>query len=149
MAFKIKKHYYKWAHGLSKRNGPPLGITIHNSGGAKATPDMVHSWHLANGWAGFGYHALIQKNGTITEGRPYNTVGSHCYGNNSWLGICFEGNYQQEKTMPAKQLAAGRWLVQKWLKANPGIPVKGHGSMPRNATDCPGRFFPMKALLKR
>ena len=64
------------------------------------------------GGAGIGYHYYITKDGTIWEGRPDNTVGAHASGGNSdSIGICFEGDYDVERTMPDAQKKAGKELV--------------------------------------
>ena len=57
-------------------------IIVHHIGNTNAdvSAETVHQWHLANGWAGIGYHFLIRKDGFIEQGRPMDTVGAHCYG---------------------------------------------------------------------
>ena len=32
--------------------------------------DEVRRWHLNRGWRDIGYHFLIQRDGTVEEGRP-------------------------------------------------------------------------------
>ena len=96
----IEKNY-KWAKPLSKRNSTDL-LILHHAAAASCTAEDVHRWHVGNGWAGIGYHYLVRKDGTIYRGRPEDTVGAHAYGANSHsIGVCFEGNYQVEPTMPA------------------------------------------------
>ena len=52
----------------------------------------VHKWHLDRGWSGCGYHYFVRKSGDIEIGRPFNMIGSHCKGQNSYsIGVCFEG----------------------------------------------------------
>ena len=97
---------YEWAKPLSRRSTTDV-LILHHAGVASASPDSIHRTHLGNGWAGIGYHYYICKDGTIYRGRPEDTVGAHAYGANSHsIGVCFEGNYQVEQTMPAAQLAA-------------------------------------------
>ncbi|EKC77056.1 protein containing N-acetylmuramoyl-L-alanine amidase, family 2 domain protein, partial [human gut metagenome] len=43
---------------------------------------IFYRWHLANGWAGAGYHFLVRKDGTIYRLRPEDKVGAHAYGSN-------------------------------------------------------------------
>ena len=35
------------------------------------------SWHLDRGWSDIGYHYLIDRDGTVTEGRPIEKSGAH------------------------------------------------------------------------
>ncbi len=37
----------------------------------------VHRWHLARGFSGFGYHALVMPDGKSIAGRPYTQIGAH------------------------------------------------------------------------
>lgn len=138
---------YKWAKPLSKRSTTDL-LILHHSGTTTCTPDGVHSSHVGNGWAGIGYHYLVRKDGTIYRGRPEDTVGAHAYGANSHsIGVCFEGNYQEETDMPAAQLAAGQALVAD-IKRRWGITkVIGHKDVSGSTTDCPGKYFPFAEMI--
>lgn len=138
---------YKWAKPLSKRSATDL-LILHHSGTTTCTPDGVHSSHVGNGWAGIGYHYLVRKDGTIYRGRPEDTVGAHAYGANSHsIGVCFEGNYEVEPTMPAAQLAAGQALVAD-IKRRWGITkVIGHKDVAGSTTDCPGKYFPLAEMI--
>lgn len=142
----IVEKAYKWAMPLSKRATTDL-LILHHSGTTTCTPDGVHSSHVGNGWAGIGYHYLVRKDGTIYRGRPEDTVGAHAYGANSHsIGVCFEGNYQAEQSMPAAQLAAGQALVAD-IKRRWGITkVIGHKDVAGSTTDCPGKYFPFDAI---
>ena len=138
---------YNWAMPLNKRGTTDL-LILHHSGTTTCTPDGVHSSHVGNGWAGIGYHYLVRKDGTIYRGRPEDTVGAHAYGANSHsIGVCFEGNYQVEPSMPAAQLAAGQALVAD-IKRRWGITkVIGHKDVAGSTTDCPGKYFPLAAIV--
>lgn len=144
----VIEHNWKWARTLGRRAGAPPGVVLHHAAARAMTPEQVHAAHLANGWAGIGYHYYVRKDGSIHRGRSEWAIGSHAVGHNTWLGVCFEGNYETEKTMPAAQLRAGQDLVADLRKRYPKAVFKGHGSMPGNATACPGRHFPMNELLK-
>mgnify|MGYP006331003525 CR=1 FL=1 len=98
----------------------PNKIILHNTASKYATILDVHNWHLANGWAGCGYHFLIRKDGTIYTGRPVTAIGAHCVGQNSTsIGVCFEGDFNNEK-MGDKQIEAGKELIS-FLKNKYGI----------------------------
>jgi len=72
-------------------------------------------------------------------------IGAHASGANyNSIGICFEGNYQHEQSMPAAQLNAGAELVAN-LKAKYGISkVIAHRDV--CSTSCPGQYFPFNAV---
>lgn len=140
---KINEVTYKWNGALSKRRSTTR-IILHHAAASKCTAQQIHSWHLANGWVGIGYHFFVRKDGSVYRGRPENSVGAHA-GNNNYdsIGICFEGNFMTE-TMPEAQKRAGQELVQ-YLKDKYGIStVQKHSDV--NATGCPGTHFPFKEI---
>ena len=121
-------------------------IILHHAEAKHCSIHDIHQWHLANGWAGCGYHFLVRKDGTIYRGRPENKLGAHTANHNTGsLGICFEGAYNTE-TMNETQIKAGQELIvylldkYKLLKAN----VYKHKDF--NSTDCPGNNFPYETL---
>lgn len=73
-------------------------IVIHHTGNPTdddLSAEEIHASHLAQGWAGIGYHFIIRKNGTIERGRPEHAVGSHALGQNSHtIGIHVCGNFE-------------------------------------------------------
>lgn len=143
---KINEVAYKWNGALSKRRSTTR-IILHHAAASKCTAQQIHSWHLANGWVGIGYHFLVRKDGSVYRGRPEDTVGAHA-GNNNYdsIGICFEGNFMTE-TMPIIQKWAGQELVQ-YLKDKYGISkVQKHSDV--NATGCPGTHFPFASIAGR
>lgn len=119
-------------------------IILHHADASECSAVEIHNWHREKGWAGIGYHFLVNKNGTIERGRPEKAVGAHTHGYNTGsIGICFEGDYMYE-VMPTKQLEAGKQLIG-WLKGRyPITSVKVHKDF--NATECPGTKFPVKEL---
>lgn len=127
-----------WAGALAKRNMIDM-IVLHHAAASNCTIYNVHKWHLANGWAGCGYHYFVNKRGEIFKGRPDDVIGSHAKGfNSTTLGICFEGNFEKE-VPPQIQINAGIKLVGH-LKKKYGISkVKGHDEL--MATSCPGKLF--------
>lgn len=135
---------YKWNGKLSNRKSTNR-IILHHAEAKSCTADDIHSWHLANGWAGIGYHYFIRKDGTIYRGRPENVIGSHAKGSNSdSIGICFEGSYMTE-TMLQTQINAGRELVA-YLKKKYGISkVQKHKDV--CSTNCPGTNFPFDQIV--
>ena len=144
-ALRIIPVTYRWAGHLYRRSGKPHGTVWHNSGSTFASPQQIHAWHLANGWTGIGYHFVVRKNGDVYRGRPEWALGAHTFGASEWLGVCFEGNFMRER-MSEKQIQAGRAL-HRYLRAKyGGRPDRRHKDMPRNSTDCPGRYFPFNKI---
>lgn len=136
---------YKWNGSLAKR-AKTQRIVLHHAAAVQCTAEDIHGWHLANGWAGIGYHYFVRKDGSIYRGRPEDTVGAHALNSNSIsIGVCFEGNFENE-AMPDSQLSAGAELVADILRRyRLGIDaVCGHRDV--NATACPGGNFPLEAI---
>lgn len=118
-------------------------IVIHHVGvpDGDTSAAAIHRAHLANGWAGVGYHYVIRKNGLIERGRPLATVGAHAYGENyHTVGINVTGNFDKE--IPTKaQLESLTELVTALCRIYHIEPsattIVGHRDL--NDTDCPGK----------
>lgn len=135
---------YKWNGNLAKRNATKYIIIHHRAGNGDA--ESIHNLHLTWGWTGFGYHFYVRKDGSVYRGRPIEMVGAHCKGQNSYsVGICFEGNFENEKMSDA-QMKAGQELVSYIKKIYPNVDVKGHRDF--DATACPGKNFPFDKIKK-
>ena len=82
---------------LSQRYGTDI-IVVHHTGNPTdddLSAEQIHESHLAQGWAGCGYHYIIRKNGQVEIGRPDWAVGSHAYGYNSHtIGVHVCGNFE-------------------------------------------------------
>ena len=135
---------YNWAYPLTPRKTTTL-LVLHHEAAKGSTAQQIHNYHrYHNGWAGIAYHYYVREDGTIYRGRPENMIGGHCLGYNSCsIGICFEGNFENE-TMNAVQLNAGWELIQDILNRYPRITVRRHKDL--NQTACPGRNFPFNLL---
>ena len=130
---------FAWKNKLSKRKSTTK-IILHHAAAKSADVQTVHKWHLANGWSGIGYHFYVRKSGEVWQGRPIDAVGSHTYGENSdSIGICFEGNFENEQ-MDKAQIKAGKELIAHILLKYPNLKIYGHNDF--NATACPGKNFP-------
>ena len=135
---------YTWNGQLVKRNSTKYIILHHRAGNGDA--ESIHAGHLSQGWTGIGYHFYVRKDGSIYRGRPIETIGAHCQGQNSYsVGVCFEGNFEAE-TMTAAQLKSGLALVSYLKELYPGAEVKGHRDF--NSTACPGKKFPFDEMKK-
>ena len=140
----IIKKTYNWASTLSTRKSTSR-IILHHAEASSCTADDIHSWHLARGWAGIGYHFFVRKDGSIYRGRPEDTVGAHASGaNNDSIGICAEGKYMTE-TMPDVQKQAIIELVAYLLNKYKISIVLRHKDV--TATDCPGDNYPFTEIV--
>lgn len=134
----IKETKLNWAGALAKRSAINM-IVLHHAGAKNCTIYDIHNWHLANGWSGCGYNYFINKKGEIFKGGPDDVIGSHAKGfNSTTLGICFEGDFENE-IPPQVQIDAGLELVEYLKKKYNISKVKGHGEL--MATSCPGKLF--------
>lgn len=137
---------WKWAGGLSNRASTEY-IALHHAAAVTCTAAQVDQWHKDNDWSGIGYHYFVRKDGTIYRGRPENKMGAHVSGmNNCSLGICAEGNYDVETTMPTAQYNAIVELIADIKARYPNAKVVGHREI--GSSDCPGRYYPLDDLKK-
>lgn len=131
-------------NGILTKRTETNTIVLHHAG-ADCTIEQVHQWHLANGWAGCGYHFLVRKDGQVYRGRPIDTIGAHAYGGNKdSIGICFEGNFEIE-TMSDIQVKAGNELVNYIKSIYGDLKLKRHKEVV--ATLCPGKNFPFEQII--
>lgn len=137
---------YTWNSSLAYRTKTDYIVLHHRAGNGDVL--SIHDQHLKQGWSGIGYHYYIRKNGAIYGGRPESTKGAHCinYNSNS-IGICFEGNYETETTMPQVQIKAGQELISYLRGKYPSAKVVGHRDL--YATACPGKYFPSDTILSK
>ena len=138
----IIEQTYDWKWIPEKRRSTDT-IVLHHSAGTGSVED-VHRIHRGQGWPGIGYHFYVRKNGEVYRGRPEEQIGTHtAHYNASTIGVCFEGNFEQEK-MPDAQYNAGVELVRYLLDKYGPLEIKGHRDF--NATACPGRNFPINDM---
>ena len=134
---KIIEKKYSWNGNLSKRYLTKY-IILHHRGG-NGDVESIHKQHIANGWNGMGYHFYVRKDGTVYKGRPIDTWGSHCIGyNDKSVGVCFEGNFENEK-MTTAQTKAGKEVISYLKSLYPNAEIKSHKDF--NSTACPGKNF--------
>lgn len=99
----------------------------------------IHRWHIERGFAGIGYHYVIDENGDTTPGRPVFTdsqdywAGAHAKGHNDHsIGICLIGR----SVFHATQLNALRKQIQFLKRIWPDAQVVGHRDLDGKKT-CP------------
>ncbi len=120
-------------------------IIIHHQAGSAVPASTMHQWHLDRGWAGIGYHWVIQPDGTIEAGRPHDVIGSHAKGANAnSIGVCFAGHIDLAPPTE-RQIAAFAELYHTMIKPAYGdLEITGHRD--HGATTCPGRHMPMDRI---
>ncbi len=142
---KINTVYLKGQDSVGGYNKPNK-IIIHHpefNGSIEALNDVMRSM----GFTTIGYNYYVRKDGSVWKGRADNVTSANCFGqNNQSLGVCFEGDYDKETSMPPAQFDAGVELI-KYLKDKYGIKeVNGHKHYYNTA--CPGKHFPLDKMLK-
>lgn len=118
-------------------------LVIHHVGipDGDTSAAAIHKAHLANGWAGIGYHYVIRKDGSIERGRPLATVGAHAEGQNyHTVGINVTGNFEKETPTQSQIASLEKLLVflcQTYDIHPSAATIVGHRNV--NSTDCPGK----------
>ena len=141
---KIIETNWNWKSGLSRRAKTNV-IVLHHAAAHTCTAQQIDNWHKGNGWSGIGYHFFIRKDGSIYRGRPEWVVGAHASGRNSdTIGVCVEGNYEEEKTMPQTQKNSVKEILHYLKGKYPKARIKGHREV--GATGCPGKYYPLQEM---
>lgn len=113
-------------------------IVIHHSASIGQKAEDYARYHVeSRGWAGIGYHFVIEVDGSIIQGNHLETISYNTQNNNTkTIGICLSGDFtKQEPT--AAQLKSMEGLIshlRKLLKKQ--LPVSGHKDYA--TTSCPG-----------
>ena len=103
----------------------------------------IDRWHRARGWRMIGYHAIIDRDGTVMKGRGDAEQGAHVAGRNAHsLGVSLVGGHGSSATdefedhFTASQNTALRNYIRD-KKAQYGIEkISGHNE--HSAKACPG-----------
>lgn len=146
----------------AKVPGPYVEAVIHTEAGAVLPGDWAELTVLAEtlsltekqhaqavdryhrevrGWpGGFGYSFMIERDGTIIEGRGWLRKGAHTQQgrNTTAVGICFAGHGDLQEASEAQWLAAA-WLIGEGIRLGvliPDPPVNGHREYAPKS--CPG-----------
>lgn len=141
---KINQVYLEGENQVNGWNDPNKIIIHHPEfyGSVQALNNVMRNMNFTM----IGYNYYVRKDGTVWQGRSVNVTSGNCYGQNHHsIGVCFEGNYDKDTSMPDAQFAAGVELI-KYLKSKYGISeVNGHKHYYNTA--CPGRYFPLSRML--
>ena len=142
--FEIRDAGLRFNDNHSDRGGAPKGIVLHHAA-IDADVVAIHNYHRnVNGWAGIGYHYYVTKDGVIWYGRPEQWLGAHTTGFNDRIGICAEGNFEEESMSAAQQKAIVQLIA--YLQGKYGkLPITRHRD--HYATACPGEKYPFEAIV--
>lgn len=143
-----KGGFYK----LTPMGRKPDGIVFHHGGAAdrlksKESPvnQMLadNKFHVYNRhWKTIGYNYLIYGCGTVVRGRPDDTIGAHCPGeNHRKIGIMIVIGVNETPTdlQIDRAIKLTRHLSEKHGFALTRQNIIGHRD--RLATSCPGNFY--------
>ncbi len=108
--------------------------------------DEVRRWHLKRGWRDIGYHFLIQRDGTVDEGRPIEQSGAHTKGHN-WdsIGVAYVGGVEDEKkkgkwiakdTRTSEQKESLLLLLKTLKKMHTDATIHGHNEFAAKSCPC-------------
>lgn len=141
---KIIETDWKWKNALGTRASTDY-IALHHAAAVTCSAADVDRWHKSNGWSGIGYHYFVRKDGSVYRGRPRNALGAHVQGkNNVAIGVCVEGDYDKERSMPQAQKNAVKELLRELKSIYPAAKIVGHGEI--GASDCPGKYYPLDEM---
>jgi N-acetylmuramoyl-L-alanine amidase len=103
----------------------------------------VQTFHIeSNGWNDIGYSFLVGGDGSVYEGRGWDTEGAFAYGyNRKAIGIAFIGTFIKELPVP-KQILAGKQLIEEGVtkqKISADYKLLAHRQV--SATESPGQAF--------
>ncbi len=136
-------------------------ITVHHEGSTPnndvtpaqvaATLRRIQSQHRKRMGAGdIGYHFIIDRTGTIWQGRDWQYQGAHTSGANANnIGIMLLGNFEVQQPTAA-QVAALHSLTASLVRKyglNPAKDIYGHSDF-RN-TQCPGKHLKPQVQIMR
>lgn len=131
---------FNWNEELTLDNKPNK-IIYHHAARSEWTTEGVNEFHKSKGWNGIGYNFYIRKDGTIYSGRPENAEGAHTRGeNNNSIGICLEGNFEEEELTKEQIDSLVNLSLYISLKYDV-YKIIGHKDV--YETLCPGRNFPI------
>lgn len=123
-------------------------IILHHSAVTGQTAEDYARYHVqSRGWAGIGYHFVIEKNGDIIQGNNLETVSYHASGKNTEsIGISLSGNFMTEQPTDAQIKSLKQLVAHLRATLNKSLPVSGHKD--HGQTSCPGtNLYPIISQL--
>lgn len=111
--------------------------------------EAIRQMHIKErGWRDIGYHWLIDRDGTVMQGRKETEVGAHVAGHNSGtIGISLFGGLTSKahdlfsKNYTREQEEALRLLIEQIMGRTTIKRVRGHNEVDSGKA-CPGFWVP-------
>jgi hypothetical protein len=116
---------------------------------AEEKRDECKRWHTdpapqGRGWSDIGYHYLIDRDGTVTEGRPIERSGAHAKGHNKTsVGISLWGGHGgsqddkfEENFTPEQDRALRRLIAQLRMEYPAITTIMGHNEVSPKMCPC-------------
>ena len=125
-------------------------IVLHHTEAPSATGwQAVAHYHVnGNDWPGIGYAIGLRDYGgrcmvsllNEPETRSYH---AHAVGNNSGIAVCVAGKFDDRAPTAPELDALTRTVavLRRWATWHPWMVVNGHGDVPGNETECPGKYL--------
>lgn len=139
---------------MNLRTGIIEYLIIHHTGGNEKDTQAVRDYHInGNGWGDIGYNGVIEKNGTVGQGRDVKWQGAHDTGmingksmNNYGYGLSFIGNFSKELMTKVQFEAGVKEAIRICKQYNiPIDKIRKHSD--HYNTECPGKLFPWEAFM--
>lgn len=150
-----------------------LRIYVHTSASATLlgkvlypSVDSIRNYHKSKGWSDIGYHYLVNRDGSVSQGRPETVPGAGVLGDNAnTIHVCVAGHGDKQDFLPEQKVGLihlltvllRRYGIVDRFKSNP-MTILGHREVnelikvgvvaKRFSTpkSCPGRKVDMRAL---
>ena len=119
----------------------PSFLIIHHGGGnwgfEQVNKHHTDKWGFISSLGfGIGYQYFISYSGRVYQGRADNEEGAHTIGyNKQSVGICLQGNFEEEEPTPAQMDALKKLVKEKKERYNISV-INGHRNF--SNTSCPG-----------
>lgn len=104
----------------------------------------IDAYHVSKGYDGFGYNAIVFRDGTVCTVGPSAGGRAHvAFENNHLAGLAMAGTFSDEEVPLGMLLGGGRWLAACYRMYGATV-VKGHRDwvapehQPTWSTACPG-----------
>lgn len=119
-------------------------LVMHHSGfyeqdGLSTMLEIQRAHREDRGWADVGYHFMVDKDGTIYEGRDLSVRGVHVQGYNTGsVGVCLLGDFRFEA--PSEAQLTATYALNDWIVYRTRVThLAGHKDF-NDFTVCPGTF---------
>ena len=100
----------------------------------------INRWHKERGFAGIGYHYVVDLDGVIHPCRPVRIAGAHCKGHNAHsIGVCYVGGLVQgypHDTRTDRQKRSLNSLIATLCCYYPVKSVVGHNKYSNKSCPC-------------